>query len=104
MSIDISIEEAAQNLENICDQIIETSEVIKIRRSDGNNVVLIAEAELESLLETLYLLRYPANSTRLFMALQRAKAQTIEPQSVSELYEKLGLHENDSSNDIDIAS
>jgi len=44
---------------------------------------------------------FPANSTRLFTALQRAKAKSVEPQSVNDLYEKLGLGEDDSS---DIAS
>ncbi|WP_427156846.1 type II toxin-antitoxin system Phd/YefM family antitoxin [Aliinostoc sp. HNIBRCY26] len=104
MSIDISMAEVAKNLENICSNVIENSEVVKISRPDGNNVVLIAETELQSLLETLYLLRFPANSARLFTALQRAKSKTVMPQSVSELYEKLDLNEDEDSSNIDIAS
>jgi antitoxin YefM len=92
-------------LEDFCNQVIETNEVVRISRPDGKNVVLISEAELESLLETLYLLRFPANSTRLFTALQRrAKAKSVEPQSVNDLYEKLGLGEDDSSSNIAAAS
>ncbi|BAY94031.1 MULTISPECIES: type II toxin-antitoxin system Phd/YefM family antitoxin [unclassified Tolypothrix] len=104
MSIKITSEEAAKNLDSICNQLIETNEVIRISRPDGKNVVLISETELESLLETLYLLRFPANSTRLFTALQRAKEKIVEPQSVSELYERLGLEEDDKSSDINLAS
>ncbi|MBW4510225.1 MAG: type II toxin-antitoxin system Phd/YefM family antitoxin [Scytonematopsis contorta HA4267-MV1] len=104
MSIKITSEEATKNLESICNQVIENSEVVIINRPDGKNVVLISETELDSLLETLYLLRFPANSTRLFAALQRAKQKTIEPQSVNQLYEKFGLDEDDSDNDIAIAS
>lgn len=104
MSIKITSEEAAKNLDSICEQLVETGEVVTISRTDGKNVVLISETELESLLETLYLLRFPANSTRLFTALQRAKARTIEPQLVSELYERFGLEEDESSSDIATAS
>jgi antitoxin YefM len=104
MSIKITSEEATKNLESICNQVIENSEVVIINRPDGKNVVFISETELDSLLETLYLLRFPANSTRLFAALQRAKQKTIEPQSVNQLYEKFALDEDDSDNDIAIAS
>ncbi len=104
MSIKITSEEAAKNLEGFCNQVVETNEIVRISRPDGNNVVFISEAELESLLETLYLLRFPANSTRLFTALQRAKAKIIQPQSVNDLYEKLDLSEDDSSSDIAAAS
>ncbi|MBD2197605.1 MULTISPECIES: type II toxin-antitoxin system Phd/YefM family antitoxin [Calothrix] len=104
MSIKITSEEAAKNLDTICNQLIDTNEVVRISRPDGKNVVLISETELESLLETLYLLRFPANSTRLFTALQRAKEKIVKPQSVSELYERLGLQEEDKSSDINLAS
>jgi antitoxin YefM len=104
MSIKITSEEATKNFDNICNQVVENSEVVRISRPDGKNVVLISEVELESLLETLYLLRFPANSTRLFAALQRAKEKTIEPQPVSQLYEKFGLDEDDSDDDIAVAS
>ncbi len=104
MSIKITSEEAAKNLESICNQVVENQEVVRICQPDGRNVVLISETELESLLETIYLLRYPANATRLFTALQRAKAKSVEPQLVSELYEKFGLQEDNSSSDIEIAN
>jgi antitoxin YefM len=104
MSIKITSEEAAKNLDSICNQLIETNEVVRISRPDGKNVGLISETELESLLETLYLLRFTANSTRLFTALQRAREKTVESQSVSELYERLGLQEEEQSSDINLAS
>jgi antitoxin YefM len=104
MSIKITPEAAAKNLESICNQVVENQEVVRICQPDGKNVVLIAETELDSLLETLYLLRSPANATRLFTALQRARAKTVEAQTVSELYERFGLSEDDSSSDIATAS
>ncbi|MGF1672763.1 MAG: type II toxin-antitoxin system Phd/YefM family antitoxin [Rivularia sp. (in: cyanobacteria)] len=61
--------EFLEDLDNLCRQTIENEEVVIIDRADGKNVLLISEAELESLLETLYLLRSPKNSARLLTAL-----------------------------------
>ena len=55
------------------------------------HTVLISEAELESLLETLYLLRSPANTTRLLTALKRAKSRVTQPQTLDEICNKFGL-------------
>jgi antitoxin YefM len=96
MSIKITLEEAAKNLDEICNQVIDSSEAFKICLPDGQKVILISETEFSSILETLYLLRSPANSARLFAALQRAKKENIEPLSVNELYQKYGLDEDDS--------
>ena len=57
MSTEITYTEAEANFKNLCDRAVETGEVIVITRPNGKNAVLISEAELESLLETLYLLR-----------------------------------------------
>jgi antitoxin YefM len=66
---------------------------------------LISEAELESLLETLYLLRFPTNTTHLFTALKRAKARVLQPQTLDEVCNKFGINEeDDSENEVAIAS
>ena len=72
---------------------VETGEAVIISRPDGNNVALVSEAELSSLLETLYLLRWftytkrvsPANASRLQTALTRAKEGSIKSQFIDEL-------------------
>ncbi|MDZ8054172.1 MAG: type II toxin-antitoxin system Phd/YefM family antitoxin [Aulosira sp. ZfuVER01] len=104
MSVKVTSAEANGNLEKLCSQVLETGEAVIISQVDGKNVVLIAEAELNSLLETLYLLRSPANSTRLLTALERAKAGIIEPQNVDELYDKFGLNDDATDSDIVAAS
>jgi antitoxin YefM len=53
---------------------------------------------MSSLLETLYLLRSPANATRLATALERSKAYEIQPQAIKELYKRFGLEENHTEN------
>ncbi|WP_325079154.1 hypothetical protein [Sphaerospermopsis aphanizomenoides] len=50
---------------------------------------------LESLLETTYLLRSPNNAARLLTALERAKARTLKPQSINELRQELGIDEKE---------
>lgn len=105
MSTEITYTEAEANLENLCDRAVETGEVIVITRPNGKNAVLISEAELESLLETLYLLRSPANATRLLTALNRAKSRVIQPQTLDEICKKFGLdEEDDTENEVAIAS
>ena len=94
MTTQTSFSDAQANLERLCDRVIETKEPIVITRSNGESVALISEAELSSLLETLYLLRSPANAKRLLSAVERAKAGTVLPQSLDEICKKLGIDAN----------
>ena len=105
MSTEITYTEAEANFKNLCERAVETGEVIVITRPNGKNAVLISEAELESLLETLYLLRSPATATRLLTALKRAKSRVIQPQTLDEVCKKFGINqEDDSENEVAIAS
>ncbi|MEG4106744.1 type II toxin-antitoxin system prevent-host-death family antitoxin [Microcoleus sp. S13_C5] len=105
MSTEITYTDAEANLENLCDRAVETGEVIVINRPNGKSTVLISEAELESLLETLYLLSSPTNATRLFTAFKRAKARVIQPQTLDEICKKFGINEeDDTENEVVIAS
>jgi antitoxin YefM len=83
--------QARAQLASFLDRVVDDNEVIVIKRRDNRNVALISEAELSSLLETVYLLRSPKNAERLLRALERAKAGTTEPQTVDELRQELGI-------------
>jgi antitoxin YefM len=54
-------------------------------------VALIAEDELSSLLECVYLLRSPKNAKRLFRSLEWAQTEDATPQALAELKEELGI-------------
>jgi len=56
-----------------------------IQRRGEENVAMIAASELESLMETAYLLRSPANAGRLLSALGRALKNGTETRAVDEL-------------------
>ena len=61
--------QARANLAGLCNTVAETREPYIIERRNGENVALISEAELNSLLETAHLLRSPKNARRLASAL-----------------------------------
>lgn len=94
MSTQVSYQNAQENLGELCDRVLETGEPVIINRSDGKNVALISEAELSSLLETLYLLRSPANASRLTAALERSKLGTTNPQNIDEVCRRFGLEDD----------
>jgi antitoxin YefM len=83
--------DASANLAELCDRVVADRDVVIITRHEGESVALIAADELDSLLETAYLLRSPKNAARLLTALERAKARTIEPQSIDSLRQELGI-------------
>jgi antitoxin YefM len=91
MSNQTTFTEACANLAELCNQVVADRDVVIITRQDGESVALIAAEELDSLLETAYLLRSPQNAARLLTTLQRAKARTLEPQSINELRQELGF-------------
>jgi antitoxin YefM len=99
MSALISYTDAQVNLDQLCDQVVETGEAVIIIRPDGKNVALVAESELSGLIETLYLLRSPANAARLTTALERSRTDVIQPQSLDALCAQFGLTEIDAEDD-----
>lgn len=83
--------QARANLAQILDLVCEEEQVVVIKRRNHKNVALIAEDELSSLLESVYLLRSPHNAKRLFRSLEWAASQTSEPQTIEELKTELGI-------------
>ena len=86
--------QARAHLASLCDEVAESREPYVIERRGHENVALIAEAELESLLETAHLLRSPRNASRLAAALEGALAGDSSPGSLDELKHELGLSEH----------
>jgi antitoxin YefM len=99
---EISYTEAQSNLGVLLDRVADDKDIIVIQRNGkSKNVALIAEEDLSSLMETVYLLRSPANAARLHGAIDRAKKRDLEgypdqeadypAQSIAELCEELGI-------------
>jgi antitoxin YefM len=79
------------NFASWCASALDDREIIVMQNSNGKNLALLAADELESLLETVHLLRSPVNAARLLTALRRAEEETEQPQTVQELRSSLGL-------------
>jgi antitoxin YefM len=103
-SSEISYTEAHSNLGVLLDRVADNNDIVIIKR-DGKdkNVALIAEEDLSSLMETVYLLRSPVNAARLHGAIDRARQRDIEgyahlatdlddpAESIATLCEELGI-------------
>jgi len=84
---------AQANLAGLCDEVTENREIVVIRRRKGNNVAMIAADELQSLVESVHLMRSPKNAERLLAALDRALKGRGEAIPVQALRSQAGLEE-----------
>ena len=79
------------NLKSALDRAVDDHEVITVKRAKGGDAVLLSKEDYDSLNETAYLLRSPANAKRLLEAMKRPKKNLIKFASVAELKNALGL-------------
>ena len=91
MTVQTTYTQARDGLAKLLDQVTHNREVVIIQRRGEEEVAMIAASELESLLETAYLLRSPANAERLLSALGRALKGEGTSQTVQDLRRKIGL-------------
>jgi antitoxin YefM len=83
--------EARQGFFQLLDRVTDNHQICIINRREGENVALIAESDLDSLIETVYLFRSPANARRLLDAMDEVKSGRVVPQSIDELKLELGI-------------
>jgi antitoxin YefM len=91
MSIQTTYTQARAHLATLLDEVIDNREIVIIQRRNGADAAIIAADELEGLLETVHLLRSPANAERLLTALARVRQRTGTPQSLDELRAEVHL-------------
>ena len=91
MAIKVSYSHAREHLAEIWDEVEDRREAAVIQRRGHEDMALIPADELESLRETAYLLRSPANAARLLAALTRARRGRHAPQDLAALRSELGL-------------
>lgn len=87
--------DARNDFFKLLDLVVENHQVYIINRRDDENVALIAESDLVSLIETVYLLRSPANARRLLDAIEESKTGKIKPQTIAELQQELGIEQEE---------
>jgi antitoxin YefM len=91
MTIQTTYTQARDGLAKLLDQVTHDREIVVIQRRGEEEVAMIAASELESLLESAYILRSPANAERLLAALGRALKNETKPQTLDDLRQEVGL-------------
>jgi antitoxin YefM len=94
ISDSIAYTNARNGLASLLDRVSKNSEIVIINRKNKPDVALISKQELDGLLETVYLLRSPANAQQLFKAIEESKQMdnsAVEPQSIQDLCEDLAI-------------
>ena len=84
-----------QNLASILDEAIADRSVTIVTRQGKEDVAILAADELANILETLHLLRSPANAQKLMAAMERADVieneSETKSESLAELCQELGV-------------
>ncbi len=97
MPVTATYTEARANFARLWDRVVEDREIVRLHRRGVDDIILIAADELDSLLETAYLLRSPRNAARLSSALRRARERTEKPTTVEDLRRELELAKEEKS-------
>jgi antitoxin YefM len=87
----LSYSKLRANLKSALDRAVDDHEVIVVERAKGGDAVLLSREDYDSLAETAYLLRSPANAKRLLEAVKRPKKQRKTFKSVAALKHALGV-------------
>jgi antitoxin YefM len=69
----VSYTELRANLAKYMEEVCDTRATLHITRQNARAVVMLSEEEYEGMLETLHLLRSPANAARLLRSLESAE-------------------------------
>ncbi|NUN64315.1 prevent-host-death protein [Pseudanabaena biceps] len=92
MIVETIYAQTSPSLNVLLNRVVNDREIIYVKSESGENVALIAADELQSILETMHLLRSPKNAERLLNAISRARVHTEEAtQTPDQLRNELGL-------------
>ena len=70
----IIFSDARNNLEEILDQVVNSTNIAIITRSDAESSVVISQSYYDSLIETVHLLKSPKNAAHLAVSIKQYRA------------------------------
>jgi antitoxin YefM len=91
MTIQTTYTQARAGLAGLMEKVTNDRELVVIQRRGKEDVALISASELESLIESAYLLRSPRNAERLLSALGRALKEEGTSTTLDTLKHEVGL-------------
>lgn len=74
----INYSEARQNFKAVLDRVINDRDCTVITRGGVEDAVIMSKSHYDSIMETLYLMRSPANARHLIEAIDRDRAGEFE--------------------------
>ena len=75
----VSYSELRNNLASYMDAVCDDRSPLLVTRQNARSVVLISEEEYEGLMETVHLLKSPANAARLMRSIEEANQGKLTP-------------------------
>jgi antitoxin YefM len=74
----IPFTDARANLKRVIDQVVDDVDVTLITRRDAPNAVVMSQEHYDSLMETVHLLRSPANAAHLERSIAQARTGRVK--------------------------
>ena len=75
----VTFTEARNSLKSVLDRVVDDADYTIITRRDAENAVVISMDSFNSLMETVYLLKSPANAAHLAHSIEQYRAgQTVK--------------------------
>ena len=80
----VSYTDFRQHLAKYMDEVWDSRAPLRVTRQNARTVVMLSEEEYEGIVETLHLLRSPANAERLLRSIKSADAGQVTAHEVVE--------------------
>ena len=75
-----------QHLKSFLDKVMESNTPLYVKRTKGEDVVVLSKSDYESMEETLYVLSSEKNRTHLVESIKQAEKGEVEKVKVEELW------------------
>ena len=75
-----------QHLKSFLDKVMESNTPLYVKRTKGEDVVVLSKSDYESMEETLYLLSSEKNRTNLLESIKQAEKGEVEKVKMKELW------------------
>lgn len=81
----VSYTELRSNLMKYMDEVCDSPGPLRVTRQNARSVVIVSEDEYEGMLQTLHLLKSPANAARLLESIEEADAGRMTERALTGL-------------------